>query len=166
MIFQRLFLFAFILLATTINPVSSSAAVDTHESLHNSSHNMDMTDHGSSGHSMDETVNPGMHNMPEHTMDIPSDTRSTSDSPSEHNMDEMAETEAPSTPGHAGEITGDDPAHGGQAGNASGAGSLNTEVNRAGMLGGFGLLNVLIIMSAVFLKKKAAPVEGGGRHEK
>ncbi|WP_421072602.1 hypothetical protein [Pelotomaculum propionicicum] len=138
-------MFAFTMSALIFPPATSFAAGNNHDPLHMSgsaghNHSMDMTDHN-----MDETTTPEMPDMSGHNMDMPAEPKPDSD-----------------TPGAGIE----EPGHGGHANSNSGTGSEKTEVNRAGLLGGFGLLNGLIIMSAVFLRKKAAPVEGGGRNER
>lgn len=97
-----------------------------------------------SGQNMDMFETAG--SMPDHNMP-------------DHNMDEMTDTETP----HTLEQPGDEPGHGGHAGNGSGGGS---EINRAGLLGGFGLINGFVILSAVILRRKTTRLEGGSGNER
>lgn len=139
------FLFAAMMLALNLPPATSLAADNTHDPVHMSgsaghNHNMDMT-----VHSVDETTNPEVPNMSGHNMDMPVDTKP--------NID---------TPGVSVEELG----HGGHVSSSSGTGSEQTEVNRAGLLGGFGILNGFVILSAVILRRKTVPLEGGSRNER
>lgn len=137
------FLFAAMMLALNLPPATSLAADNTHDPVHMSgsaghNHNMDMT-----VHSVDETTNPEMPNMPGHNMDMPVDPRQNADTPV---------------------VSVEEPVHGGHESSSSGTNSEKTEVNRAGLLGGFGLFNGLVILSAVILRRKTVPLKGGSRN--
>ena len=140
---QRLLLLGAVLCTAFIYPAILHAATSTNETTQHSSHQMDMSEPAGTAAGS---------SMPGHTMDTTADTKPASGTPV-HNMDEMTADEMSAMPGHNMAA----PGHG-----SSGAGTVRTEVNRAGLLGGFALLNGFVILGAAILKRKKSAAAGGG----
>ena len=154
-----------------------------------------ITDSSTPGHTIDKPVDtkPAGSIPVQNTNDMPAaelpskpeqptnaavETKPAVDNPV-HNMEEMPASETSNMPGHnmdtpvehtpAGDspdVSADAAVHGGHTGSSSSTGSVSKEVNRAGLLGGFALLNGLVILSAAILRRKKAPAAGGDINER